>query len=122
MPPSQGRRDDNKTKICVFEWGDWGAERKIVQKRFFLGKLHDNKKKNSKVQISLLRSFVVIAQAPTLLAESGVHTTNLYHDTPPICTAIPLQKHKGQGMSEHPQSVTGAELMQLVPCLAQEDL
>ena len=28
-----------------------------------------------------------------LLAESSIHTTNFYHDTPPICIAILLQKY-----------------------------
>ena len=39
-----------------------GAERKIVQKRCFRGKRHNNK--ILKVQILLSRNFVVIAQAP----------------------------------------------------------
>ena len=32
-----------------------------------------------------------------------MYTTNLYHDTAPICIAILLQKHSGQGSLEHPQ-------------------
>ena len=62
--PYQRRRDDNKNRIFAFEGGVLGAERKIVQKRLFRGKRHDNK--ILKVQILLSRNFVVIAQAPTL--------------------------------------------------------
>ena len=57
---SQRRRDDNKNKICGFEGG---GERKSAQNAFFFrGKCHDNI--ILKVQILLLRNFVVIAQAP----------------------------------------------------------
>ena len=37
------------------------------------------------------------------VAESSIYTTNLYHDTPPICIAILLQKYQGQGSLEHSQ-------------------
>ena len=30
-----------------------------------------------------------------------IYTTDLYHDTPPICTAMLLQKYWGQGSLEH---------------------
>ena len=43
------------------------AERKIVQKHFFLVKRHDNK--ILRVQILLSRDFVVIAQAPCFLEQ-----------------------------------------------------
>ena len=33
------------------------------------------------------------AKYALLLAESSIYTTNLYHDTPPICIAILLQKY-----------------------------
>ena len=33
----------------------------------------------------------------------GGRLMNLYHDTPPICIAILLQKYKGQRSLEHPQ-------------------
>ena len=40
-------------------------------------------------------SIVILLQkyAILLLAESSIYTTNLYHDTPPICIAILLQKY-----------------------------
>ena len=38
-----------------------------------------------------------------LLAESSVYTTNSYHNMPPTCMAILLQKYWGQGSLEHPQ-------------------
>ena len=59
---NQRRRDDNKNKICGFDRGELGAERKIVQDAVFRGKRHDNI--ILKVQILLSRHFVVIAQAP----------------------------------------------------------
>ena len=40
---------------------------------------------------------------PLLLAESGMCTANVYHDTAPIHIAILLLKHEGQGLPEHPQ-------------------
>ena len=38
-----------------------------------------------------------------LLAEGRINTANLYHNTPPICIAVPLQKYQGQGWLGHPQ-------------------
>ena len=32
------------------------------------------------------------------LTESGIYTTNLYHDTPPICIAILLAEVIGSGV------------------------
>ena len=40
-----------------------GAERKLPQNAFFLGKRHDNKNLNLKILLS--RNFVVMAQAPS---------------------------------------------------------
>ena len=34
--------------------------------------------------------------------------TTLYHDTPPICIAMLLQKYSGQGSLEHPQLVASS--------------
>ena len=51
-----------KIKFALLRGWALGAERKIVQKRCFCGKRHDNK--NLKVQIILSRNFVLIAQAP----------------------------------------------------------
>ena len=66
---SQRRRDDNQSRVCVFEV----AERKIIQKCCFSLKRRDNK--ISKVQISLWRNFVVIAQAPNIagVENKGTH-------------------------------------------------
>ena len=36
---------------------------------------------------------IVLQKYALLLAESSIYTTNLYHDTPPICIAILLQKY-----------------------------
>ena len=35
-----------------------------------------------------------------------VYTTNLYHDTPPICIAMLLQKYSGEGSLEHLESLS----------------
>ena len=37
------------------------------------------------------------------VAESSIYTTNLYHDTPPICIAILLRKYSGLGSLGHSQ-------------------
>ena len=37
------------------------------------------------------------------VADRSIYTTNLYHDTPPICIAILLQKYSGQGSLGHSQ-------------------
>ena len=54
-----------------------GAERKIVQNTVFLGKRHDNK--ILKVQMLLSKHLVVIAPAPSLVAEiSEFHLHELW--------------------------------------------
>ena len=65
---NQRRRDDNKNKVFASEGGGpWGQRGKSSKSACFRGKRHDNK--NLKVQISLSRHFVVIAQAPNLYSE-----------------------------------------------------
>ena len=38
-----------------------------------------------------------------LFAESSIYTTNLYHDTAPICIAMLLRKYQGRGSLETPK-------------------
>ena len=45
---------------------------------------------------------ILLQKNALLLAESSIYTTNLYHDTPPTCIAVLLQKHEGQGLLESP--------------------
>ena len=60
---SQGRRDDNKNRICDFEGvGGWEQRGKLSQNAVFRGKRHDNK--IFKVQILVSKKLVVIAPAP----------------------------------------------------------
>ena len=69
---SQRRRDDNKNKICGFEeGGGWVAKRRLSKTLFFFvhGKRLDSK--ILKVQNSLSRNFVVIAQAPIFARIGG---------------------------------------------------
>ena len=60
------RRRDNKNKTCVFR-GGWGQRGKSSQNAVFLEQRHDNN--ILKVQITLLRNFVVIAQSPRDITE-----------------------------------------------------
>ena len=59
------------------------------------------------------------AKYAALLAESSIYTTNLYHDTAPICIAILLQKYQGQGSLAHSQIVLRQYLAIPVPRRAQ---
>ena len=76
----QRRRDDNKNKICGFEGGALGAERKnrpngemTINIKFVVLRPRENK--ILKMQILLSRNFVVMAQAPrnvsSVVLESG---------------------------------------------------
>ena len=91
------RRDDNKNKIFAFEGGGgWGQRGKSSKNARFRGKRHDNR--ILKVQISLSRNFVVIAQAATntgflLILHSGspanlglsLGQTQFVPGTNPVC-------------------------------------
>ena len=75
--------------------------------------IHNSEESNRSLTPILLKKYrdthpipiaILLQKYAPLLAESSIHTTNLYHDTPPICIDDTLQKYLCQGSLEHSQT------------------